>query len=350
MAALYVHVPFRESPSSAEAAAFVATVVREMAQYARPPFAAASFQTLYVGGGRPSLLPESSMRTLLEACYQYFDTTDVQEVTLELHPSDASPPVLTAFRRLGITRLSIASRPLTGATLRPLLQKIRHAGFERISLDLFFGGPGHSLGAWKARLHQAVDLRVPHVALHERVPTGDQDAPERTGYFAYAMTFLGAKGYVQYELTHFARPGHRSHYQTHVYAHGNVLGLGPGAESFWWTDRTDPSAARRWSNAADVATYRERLHHDASPVTQRERLAPLALAHEYVLLRLRTGTGLDLSVLANRYGLPLRDRHAETLERLAAEGLIHDDPDRVRLTARGRLLADAITKRLMRDS
>jgi oxygen-independent coproporphyrinogen-3 oxidase len=195
-----------------------------------------------------------------------------------------------------------------------------------------------------------VALRVPHVTLHEETPPDDRDQNDRADRFAFAMQFLNAKGYAQYELTHFARPGHRSQYQEHVYAHGNVLGLGPGAESFWWAHRSDPSTAERWSNGTDVAAYVGHSRDGAGPVTHRTSLDQRALAQEYILLRLRTIDGLDLNLLDDRYNFPLRARRASTLERLADEGLIHDDPDHLRLTPRGRLLADAVTRELIRDT
>ncbi|MFB6273080.1 MAG: coproporphyrinogen-III oxidase family protein [Salinibacter sp.] len=346
---VYLHVPFQVPPSRADESAFATAVVREIERSA--PIADAPLRTLYVGGGRPALLSVSALQTIVEALHAHLGSAAGWEATVELHPANASRPFLAALREQGFTRLSIDARPLADAELRPPLHLAHEAGFDRLSLDLAFGGPEQSHAAWKTRLHRAVDLRVPHVALHERAPEeGTSNERERSDRFAFAMTVLPAKGYEQYELTHFARPGHRSQYQTHVYAHGDVLGLGPSAESFRWPDRSDPSTAERWSNVPDLATYVKRLHNDASPVAQHEALDRPALAREYILLRLRTSDGLDLSVLDDRYGVSLRARRASTLDRLTEEGLLHDDPDRVRLTPRGRLLTDAITQRLIREA
>ena len=359
--AVYLHVPFREPPAPPDESAFVAAVIQELERIAPRP--EAPIRTVYVGGGRPSFLSDSALRTLLAALRRTLVTDPVDEATLELHPADASRAFLRFLHDLGFTRLSLDARSFVddelralGAShsvddLRRLLRQSREAGIERLSVDLFFGGAGSSLARWKTTLHRAVTVGVPHLALHERAPdSASADEDIRAECFASAMTILAAKGYEQYELTHFARPGHRSRYQTHVYAHGTVLGLGPGAETFWWHDRSDPATAERWSNVADVATYVERLRTDRSPVAQRERLDRSALAREYLLLRLRTSEGLDLHTLASRYGCSLRDRRGATLDRLADEGLLHDDPDRVRLTPRGRLLADAVTRRLIRDA
>ena len=268
------------------------------------------------------------------------------EVTLELAPADATPAMLRELREIGVTRLSVSAASGRDVQWRAV-DRARDAGFDAVSVDLVFGGADSPLSRWKHTLYQAVDRALPHITLHEaESPSADDEAS--ADCFAFAMGFLRAKGYEQYELTHFARPGARSTYQEHVYAHGDVLGLGPGAESFWWPDRTAASTARRWSNVSDATTYVTRVREGASPVAHHEAFDWEALALEYILLRLRTSEGLDLAVLEDHYRCPLRDRRGDTLDRLMTNGLIHDDPARVRLTPRGRLLADAVTQRLIR--
>ncbi len=359
MAALYVHIPARSNRRFPNMSVFTTALIQEMDRHARPLFSDRDMQTLYIGGDRPSRLAPSTLRTVFQSLRQTFGTASLTETTVELHPDDASPAYLEALRQLEVTRLSINARSFAKDELRALgashsaeelhriLREARRIGFENTSVDLFFGGGVQSLSDWKTSLQRTVDLRVPHITIHERAPTENRHADDRAERLAFAMTFLDAKGYEQYELTHFARPGHRSKYQEHVYAHGNVLGLGPGAESFWWPDRTDPSTAERWSNVTDPEAYVERVQSKKPPVAHRETLAPRALAREYILLRLRTSEGLDLDVLEDRYDCPLRSEKRTTLDRLAVEGLIHDAPHRVRLTARGRLLTDAITRRLL---
>ena len=374
MAGLYVQVPFRQeprssdgastaAPGSADESAFVEALSREADRYAQHPLTEAPISTLYVGSNRPSALSPTLLDAITGALRPVVDASAIPEATVELNPDNISLSYVNGLRQLGLTRVSVEALSLVPDDLRTIgaapsigdlprtLRRVRRAGFETVSVDLSFGGAEHSLSHWKASLHRAVELRVPHIALHERDPSKvfEADQKERARRLGFAMRFLRAKGYEQYELTHFARPGHRSRHQEKYYAHGNYLGLGPGAESFWWPDRTDPSTARRWSNVSDPATYVERLRNDASPVEQLESPDRSALAREYILLRLRTKAGLDLDVLDDRYELSLRTRRASTLDRLAEEELIHDDPDRVRLTDRGRLLTDAITQRLIRE-
>lgn len=359
MAALYVHIPARLNRRPPDTSAFTTALTREMHQYARPLFSDRDAQTLYIGGDRPSGLAPSTLRTVFQSIHQTLGTASLTETTVELHPDDASPAYLKALRQLEITRLSINARSFAKDELRALgashsaeelhriLREARRIGFEHTSVDLFFGGGVQSLSAWKTSLQRTVDLRVPHITVHERTPTENRHADDRAERLAFAMTFLDAKGYEQYELTHFARPGHRSRHQEQYYTHGNYLGLGPGAESFWWPNRSDNTTAQRWSNVEDPEAYVEHLRRGAVPVARRETLHDIALAREYVLLRLRTNEGLNLHVLETRYGIDLRSRRASVLDRLREEDLIEDDPDFVRLTDRGRLLTDAITRRLL---
>lgn len=359
VAGLYVHIPAVQNHHHFDRSALVAAISQEIEHHSLHS-REEPITTVYVGG-RPSLLAAESIRTLARSLRNELDGDPIEEVTVEVRPANASSRSLKTLRQLGATRLSIEGLSFVDEDLTAVgashsadevvgaIERSREMGFRSVSVDLHFGAPGQSLSNWKASLQRTVELRVPHVALHELDPDDDRtDAEEeRAECLAFAMTFLKAKGYEQYELTHFARLSHRSHHQENYYAHGNYLGLGPGAESFWWPDRSANTTARRWSNVEDPTAYVEQLIQGESPVAHRETLDRSALAREYVLLRLRTNDGLNLDVLETRYGVDLRSRKSSALHRLTEEGLIHDDPDRVRLTDRGRLLTDAITQRLL---
>lgn len=372
---LYVHVPFRQKPRSydegytaishtpSDESTFVTALTHELDQYDGHPISEGPIATVYVGGGRPSLLSLDAIQALCEALTSELDPSASEEVAIEVNPADTSLQYLKELRQLGVTRVSIEALSFVSDTLEVVdaphtvdqatgaVRQARGAGVRSFSVDLLFGSSEHPLSHWKTSLHRAVELGVPHVTLHERKSAGVEDDTEdaRAERFAFAMTFLQAKGYEQYQLTHFARPGHRSHHQQNYYTHGNYLGLGPSAESFWWPHRAENMTARRWSNVRDLARYVEHLSQGAAPVARRESLDHTTLAREYTLLRLRTSEGLDLDVLADRYGVDLRVHHGSLLDRLTKEGLIHDDPNCVRLTDRGRLLTDAITQRLLSE-
>ena len=372
MAGLYIHVPFRRASHAYEesyaidvadtaVSTFVTALQRELRVDARAFAAEEAITTIYAGGGRPSLLPLNRVHSILTTVVDVFDASSFEEGTAELNPADVTPRYVRGLKRMGFDRLSIPvlsffptdlqalSAPHSAEAAIEALRMTRITGFEDVSIDLLFGWPEQSFSNWRASLKLAVELQVPHVTLIEATESAGPvaDAETRADQLEFAMTFLQAEGYEQYELTHFARPGHRSAHQEQYYAHGNYLGLGPSAASFWWQNRTRAAVGRRWTNVSDLREYATLLNDGASPVAYRETLSPTALAREYVLLRLRTTEGIDLDRLAAQYGIDLVDEHGALLDTLQERGLLHRADRSVRLTNQGRLLADAIAQRLL---
>jgi oxygen-independent coproporphyrinogen-3 oxidase len=371
MAGLYVHVPFRRASRNYDESYYVATeetdfseyktaLQRELRAYAREYAAEEAMTTVYAGGGRPSLLPLKTVHALLTTVVEVFDASTFEEATAEVNPADATPGYLHGLRHMGFDRLNLSVLSFFPPDLQAFdaphsaeegisaLRGARAAGFGDLSVDLLFDAE-QPLSHWRATLQLAVELRVPHLTLLESpsasAAEADQDA--LADRLEYAMTFLQSEGYEQYELTHFALPGHRSAHQEHYYAHGNQLGVGPSAESFWWTDRTHHPVGRRWTNVREVKRYVELLEQRYPPVAYRQTLDRRALAREYVLLRLRTDTGLDLVHLRDQYDLDLHAAKGVEIERLTDRGLLAVANNRLHLTNRGRLLADGIAERLL---
>lgn len=372
MAGLYIHVPFRDAPrlfddsyyvvpSASDVAEYTRALASEIRQSTELAEAAELVTTVYIGGGRPGHLPSDSVRALVESLREDIGCQSIEEATVELAPDDATNNRLHELAETGITRISLETLSFLQEEVDALraphsaeqsvraVRQTEETSFDSYSVTLAFGASGQTLATWKASLHRAVDLGVPHVTIREISPAGNQKEPtvDAAECLAFAMTFLQAKGYRQYELTHFARPEHTSRHQRNFYAHGNQLGLGLGAESFWWPNRSDPTTARRWTNVDDLQEYIECIENEESPLGDQESLSRKTLAHEYVMLRLRTKEGVDLDELESRYDVSLRSDHGQFLDRLTREGLIHTDPGSIRLTDRGRLLTDAITQRLL---
>lgn len=368
MAGLYVHVPFRRAhrpydesycvPTDAsEFTRFETALCQELTYYAQEYATDEPMTTVYAGGGRPSLLPLSSVHSILTTLIEVFDASGFEEATAEVNPADATTRYLHGLKRMGFDRLSLRLLSFFPSVLRSFdaphsaadairaLQTARETGFDTLSVDLLFGGPHQSIDIWEATLRQTIEMGVPHVTITE-VPTEAAPETDKADQMDLAMRLLRSEGYKQYELTHFALPGHRSVHQENYYDHGNYLGIGPSAESFWWPHRSAPKKARRWSNVGDVERYADLLRQRYSPAAYCESLNQTSLAQEYVFLRLRTDAGVDLDRLKAEYDLDLRSQNAATLARLQEEGLIHDE-DRVRLTRKGRLMADAVTRKLL---
>jgi oxygen-independent coproporphyrinogen-3 oxidase len=366
VAGLYIHVPFRATPCLYDDSpvvlarpphrAYLQAVQREIAHYAdryREPI-----RTVYIGGGRPSLLDLATLRTLLTASRDHFEIPSLEECTLELNPADADPAFLRGLRALGVDRLSLdvmsfyaddlatLQAPHTAEQAHAAPKALRDTGFQRFSVDLLFGWARQDPLHWKANLQKAARLGVPHLAISEC--TGEQltEASEdrRADQYRFAMDFLPDHGYEHYEISHFARPGCRGLHNQRHWDQTNYLGVGPSAHSFWW----DGLPAHRWANVRNLARYEALLNQHQPPTAHHVPLDLPALANEYVLLRLRTRDGLDLGTLHDRYGVDLDAEHADTLARLMDEGYLELVTDRrVRLTQRGMLYCDAVTQKLL---
>jgi oxygen-independent coproporphyrinogen-3 oxidase len=372
VAGLYVHVPFRHGThayddgfaveiDAADASRFGGALRRELRLYARRYASEEPLQSLYLGGGRPSLLSLEHLRSFFAALREALDLSALEEVTLELAPADVDSDYVRGLRKMGVDRVSLEALAVSAPALQALgashtaedveqsVRVLQSVGPESISITLLFGWPEQSHADWASALERAVSMGVPHLALVEAPSDAEPVATEkaRARRFKHAMSALRAEGYAQYELTHFARPGARSRHQTRYYAHDNQLGLGPSSESFWWARRDRSARARRWTNVSDLDRYVTLLRDRYPPAAYRQTLDRTALAQEYIMLRLRTAAGLDLGRLREQYGVDLHNEAGSLLDRLHEEGLIRIQHRTVRLSSRGRLVADAVTRKLM---
>jgi oxygen-independent coproporphyrinogen-3 oxidase len=321
-------------------------------RYAEP------IRTVYIGGGRPSLLDADGLEGLFDTIHEHFDATALEEVTLELNPADAEADFLHAARQMGIDRVSlevmsffaddlaVLQAPHSAEQAEAALDAVQHAGFERFSVDVLFGWAALDPIHWKANLQKAIRLGAPHLAVVEC--TGDQfaEAPDdvRAAQYQFAIDFLPDQGFEQYEVSHFARPGQRGIHNARHWDHSNYLGVGPAAHSFWW----DGLPAHRWSNVGNLPRYEALLRQHHRPLAQQTSLDLPALADEYVMLRLRTADGLDLDTLATRYQVDLAAQKADTLARLEDAGMLAIDADRrIHLTPQGLQRCDAVTQKLL---
>jgi oxygen-independent coproporphyrinogen-3 oxidase len=409
LAGLYVHIPFRRAARTYDDAftaptdrdsfsPYAAALERELIYYAQQHASDEPIRTVYAGGGRPSLFSMADVRTVLQTVLNVFDASAIEEATAEVNPADADPTYLSALQSAGFDRLHFEVLSFFPGDLKDLdaphtaqdavraIREARQAGFDNLSIDLLFGWPGQSMKHWRSNLEQAAEMNLPHITIAEW--TGNRSSfpakahpeaargsgPEMSGTAAadsstqvsteetehdaqvraarqlqIAMTYLDQQGYDQYELTHFARPGCASKHQENYYAHGNYLGVGASAHTFWWPRRSEGVPARRWANVRDVDRYQQLLSQQYPPISFRQTIDWKTLADEYIALRLRTGDGLDLRRLKAAYGVDLREEKADLLEKLLEKELVTEtNSHQISLTHRGRLVTDGITERLTR--
>jgi len=385
---LYVHVPYCRQRCSycdfyfvtgdKSPAPFLAAVQQEIAHYAERYAERSTADTIYIGGGTPSRLPLDDTFTLLDSLRTSFNVTDPLEVTFEVNPDDCTDDYLAGLRALGVDRLSLGVQSFFDDDLRWMnrahtadqavraIEGIHKAGFRTFSADLIMGLPDQPEEYWQANVEKAVRLGVPHLSTYmltveEQTPLGNQvrrglvtPATDDTfeARFRFTMDYLRAQGFEHYEISSFARPGHRAVHNHRYWDHVNYLGFGPSAHSFWWDTALRQHAAasagaERWSNLRHLNRYNALLEGHTLPVEERQRLSLDQLANEHLMLRLRTEEGVDLDRLLSVYGVDLVMEKVDDLAALEEAGMIALRGGRMRLTDDGKMLADAVTERLM---
>ena len=386
VAGLYLHIPFCAKrciycdfyfvTTQRQHHTFVEALQTEITYYASEFAKREPIETIYFGGGTPSLLSLDEVERILDTLYARFDTSHVHEISFEVNPDDLSLDYLRGLRALGVNRLSVGiqsffedelaflGRVHTAEQAQEALELIPQAGFENYTIDLIFGLPDQTPEYWAANLSRAVRAGAPHIStynltveprtvLHKQVSRGRIIPPpeeEVSNRYQFTIEFLEARGYEHYEISNFAQPGYRSQHNQLYWEHRNYLGFGPSAHAFWKYDLPE-SGTYRWANVRNLRKYEALLNMHQLPLEFKELVNPDTLANEYIMLRLRTSDGLDLGTLEERYGVDLLTERVDELAWLESEGFIHRIRNgRVRLTTRGKLVCDAITARLLIDT
>jgi oxygen-independent coproporphyrinogen-3 oxidase len=378
MAAVYIHVPFCRRrcsycdfyfvTSHRRIGEYVDAVCKEIELRAATLPSTEPVRTLYFGGGTPSRLTIKQIEAVVRQIHTHFDTTQLEEVTVEVNPEDSEDDYLERLLDLGVTRLSIGIQSLDAGDLEFMFRAhtaeqgrrtVEHAlriGFDAVSLDLIFGLPDMSNERWRRNVEYAVGSGVQHVSLYgltvepetvlgKWVRSGDvTPAPERTMEEQYrtAHEIMTTSGFEHYEISNFARPGFRSLHNLSYWNHSNYLGLGPSAHSFW----ASPGALR-WENPRSLRRYLSALNAGELPPIEEEVLDRDRLMSEYVLLGLRTLDGIDLRVLETRYGHHISQQGEAMIGALVDSGKMAREDEKLHLTVDGFLVADSITSMLL---
>ena len=374
MAGLYLHIPFCKqachycdfhfSTSLGLKSRLVDAIVRELALRRAYLPAATTLETIYFGGGTPSLLTAEELSRIFAAIHRHFMVSPQAEITLEANPDDLSTAKLAELRAAGINRLSIGLQSFYEPHLRLMnrahtaeestmaVRRAQDAGFENISIDLIYGVPAPSHHIWEADLANAFALGVPHVSAYaltiepgtafgHRLQKGTfKAAPDEfvATQFEMLLAAMRVHGYEQYEISNFCQPGRESRHNANYWRGVPYLGLGPSAHSYDGHNRQFTLA----NNPQYVAAVLER---GEVPVTV-DQLNPIDRANEYLLITLRTARGCDLAHLRTHHGLDLLATRTAYLAELQASGWATIQNEVLTLTDAGKLLADHITLEL----
>ncbi len=364
MAGVYVHLPFcpylcpycdfakwplRSSAARRYFDALAAEIERE------PGCSAA---TTYVGGGTPNAYDRSDVVALLGLLRGRFPGTG--EVTIEINPELVREGDFAAYRDAGVTRLSIGVQSFEPAEILTLGRKhtveqvaavvaaARGARFDSLSLDLIFAVPGQTAASWRRTLAAAIALDVDHcsaygltvedgtpfAAWRARDPGAFFDDVREAELYGIAIETLAAAGYEQYEISNFARPGHRCAHNLNYWANGEYVGLGVGAASY--RDGVRSVHTRSLEEYVSAASAGRPIPSEAERLEGRRRVG------EAMMLALRTAQGVGLSEFKERYGIDVMEDYAPVFTRFARTGLLERVGDSVRLTRRGIFLANDV--------
>ena len=365
---LYLHIPFCRSkcdycdfyslPGGEDRMdGYLRALLRQLEE-AAPGAAGHSVDTVYVGGGTPTVFGGERLAALLAAVGRLYRLAPGAEITCEANPDSAGEELLRALRRAGFGRLSLGMQSADAGELAAVHRRhtpeqtdaavaaARRVGFENLSLDLICGLPGQTEESWRRTVEHALSLRPEHLScyglkveegtpLARRVAAGEElpDDDAQADRYLWTVERLARAGFRQYEISNFARPGYESRHNLRYWRLEPYLGFGPGAHSDF--------GGRRFAVPADLAGY---LAGEAVP--EGEAVSPWERGNEYLMLGLRTAAGIAGEEYRRRFGgdfAPLE----ELLSRFAGHGWAERNGDRWRLTPAGFLVSNRLIGALL---
>jgi putative oxygen-independent coproporphyrinogen III oxidase len=359
---LYVHIPFcpkvcpycsfyKEASDRNKTQAFLDAVLldldRRLLEVPR-----CRIETIFFGGGTPSALSVKQLEFLLAGLQRRLDLSGLREWTLEMNPATVSLEKAQMLREFGVNRISMGVQSWDPELLNRLgrvhsaqqaersFQILREAGFTNLNLDLIFGIPGQSIEIWEQSLHKTIGLAPEHISAYcltyeedteffRRHQRGElsQNTEQDAKFFELTMRLLESSGYQQYEISNYANPGYECRHNLAYWRGRDYLGLGPSAFS--------TIGERRWQNTPDTSRYIEQLEAGTEPVSLREEITGQIRKSEEIAFGLRTSTGVLESAMQG---------WIRELDALRNEGYLEEKNSHLRLTAKGRMVADAIAE------
>lgn len=366
-AGVYLHIPFcRSRCSYCDFATDVYRNAETVDRYVNALCAEISvtslcenktIDTIYFGGGTPSLLSARQVERILRFVDDLFDVHPKSEMTMEMNPATVTPETLREYQSLGINRASFGVQTFNDHALRLLARghdandarktftMLREAGFCNVSFDLIAGLPGQTLKDWEQNLDEAIKLSPEHLSLYlleihegtplaEQVRSGRQPQPDEdlaAEMYEMMLDKLASAGYEQYEISNFCRSGFESRHNSKYWQLEPVFGFGVSAHSF--------DGFERYANERDTRSYVERIEMSGGAEVSRERIDA---ASEFAFLGLRLASGIDLSEYESRFRIELGRKYEDELARLKADDLIEMDDRRMFLTRKGKLFSNEV--------
>jgi oxygen-independent coproporphyrinogen-3 oxidase len=372
LAGIYIHVPFCKqacyycdfhfSTSLKTKQQVVDALCREI-ELQKDYLGNRDINTLYFGGGTPSILDERDLAQIFETISRYHTLKPDAEITLEANPDDLDKPKLEILREFGINRLSIGIQTFDDKQLQFLhrahnayeaancVKLAQDVGIDNISIDLIYGIPSPDHDIWQSDLQKATELGTKHISAYcltiepqtvfgkwqKKGQLKPADEEYAAVQFEMLLAHLQANGFEQYEISNFALPGFYSRHNSNYWKDQPYLGLGPSAHSY--------NLESRQYNVANNTKYAQALQQNKLDCTV-EKLSSEDRINEYIMTSLRTSWGCDTSKISRNYKVDILAIYADTMQKLQQEQMLNIEDGIIRLTTRGKLVADRIASDL----
>jgi len=363
---IYIHIPFCRSRCSycdfatdvyrsAEIVeSYVSALTKEIENFST----SRAVDTIYFGGGTPSLLTPTQLEKILETISGKFSVAADSEITMEMNPATVTLETLKDYRSLGVNRASFGAqtfndtelkrlgRKHTAADVRETIELLRNASYNNVSFDLIAGLPRQTLEDWARNLDEALNLQPEHLSLYlleihqatplaEQIRSGRQPLPDEelaAEMYELMCEKIARKNYRQYEISNFCQPNRESKHNSKYWTLDAVFGFGCSAHSFNGADV-------RYSNERDTARYVAMIESNGSAVVEENKINT---SSEFVFLGLRLTKGVDAGEYEKLFGINLREKYDEDLKRMEDLGLIEFSENRLKLTGKGFLFSNEV--------
>lgn len=369
MSGIYIHIPFCKqachycnfhfSTSLKLKDDFLAALKNEINLTAAFDKKENSIETLYFGGGTPSILSVDDLQVIFDALQRKFVFTNNIEITLEANPDDITEEKLKQWKSIGINRFSVGTQSFVEEELQWMnrahtakeslicIDKIQQAGFDNFSIDLIYGSPILTNDLWQKNVEIVINKNIPHVSCYaltvepktalDKLITQQKKAPldaeKQADQFTSLMIWMQSAGYEHYEISNYAKPGFRSKHNSSYWQQKKYYGFGPSAHSF-------DGKSRRW-NIANNALYIQSLKKDIVNFEE-EILTPTQVLNEYIMTSLRTMEGLKLEVVSDQFGKDKSWKLEVGSKKWQDSGKLQIANNSIILTTEGKLFADGI--------
>jgi oxygen-independent coproporphyrinogen-3 oxidase len=367
---IYIHIPFCRSKcnychfvsvpySRATSVRYEKALIKELASF-NPVSPESEIDSVYFGGGTPSIVPAGYIAGLLETCRRRFRIAGDCEISMEANPGTLSLEKLRILRNSGVNRVSLGAQTFNDRELMSIgrrhdsetilksLSRLRECGFTNVNLDLMLGLPGQTAETWRNTLRSVERLGIPHLSvymldlddqcpLQGMVASGSVQLPEEdliSDLYLETLEFLSGCGWAQYEISNFARPGYACRHNLKYWQRKPVHGFGLGSHSF--------DGQTRCANVSGMDDYLDSMNSGKNPVHWREPVTREQTLSESIFLGLRLTRGVDWGQLQETYGRERLILYEPGMRELSQRALIEWNDSAVRLTPSGMLLSNEV--------